>query len=190
MDQVTELFSRELSGIYEEIKDQVNDPLPQDRNEKAKTRAKLIDIVMGKIQAAYFRVLTQVGVPREQAEVHSESFFSKIKRMLLITANIADRFPLLKEVIVFAASMLLLPQFQILRPIMVFFGFGPTGVVRGTAAAWAQRTFFGGLIPAGSWFAILQRVSMTLTGSWLQKLAASVGLAAFFGFTTGNREEL
>lgn len=57
----------------------------------------------------------------------------------------------------------------------------------GTLAALVQRLFFGGTIPAGNWFAILQSVGMTLTGSWLQKLAASVGLAAALGLATDDR---
>jgi len=32
----------------------------------------------------------------------------------------------------------------------------------GTIAAWAQRVFFGGAIPAGSWFSILQKLGMFL----------------------------
>jgi len=32
----------------------------------------------------------------------------------------------------------------------------------GTIAAWAQGVFFAGAIPAGSWFAILQRLDMFL----------------------------
>jgi len=32
----------------------------------------------------------------------------------------------------------------------------------GTIAAWAQRAFFGGAIPAGSWFSILQKLGMLL----------------------------
>lgn len=92
---------------------------------------------------------------------------------------------------------------------MTVIGFGPLGPVQGeclpidfmmsvltlssasgTVAVWAQRMFFGGVIPAGSWFAILQKVGMTLAGSWLEKLVASLGLAALFGFGRGEREEL
>ena len=58
----------------------------------------------------------------------------------------------------------------------------------GTIAAWAQRAFFGGAIPAGSWFSILQRLSMTLTSSSVERLAANVGLAVLSGFARRERK--
>jgi hypothetical protein len=91
MEHVTDMFSREISGIYDEIKDQLTELMTNDheeinmnRRDKAKTRAKLIDKVMDKVQAAYIRVLTEVGVPREKAESQSESFFSWLRRLFLI----------------------------------------------------------------------------------------------------------
>ena len=62
----------------------------------------------------------------------------------------------------------------------------------GSVAAWAQRIFSGGNIPAGSWFSMLQKFGMTLARSWLSrlvelvfswlsKLAALVGSKALLG---------
>lgn len=60
----------------------------------------------------------------------------------------------------------------------------------GSAAAWAQRFFFGGLIPRGSWFALLQRAGMTAIPEGMKVVAAGVGMAAgaaigFFRNITG-----
>jgi hypothetical protein len=46
-----------------------------------------------------------------------------------------------------------------------------------SAAAWAQRTFFGGKIPAGSWFAALQRIAAG-TPDLTRVLAGAVTSAA------------
>ncbi|PGH14370.1 hypothetical protein AJ80_05960 [Polytolypa hystricis UAMH7299] len=41
-------------------------------------------------------------------------------------------------------------------------GFGPLGPIAGSAAAWYQATFLGGLIGAGSLFSLLQWLAMTI----------------------------
>jgi hypothetical protein len=51
----------------------------------------------------------------------------------------------------------------------------------GSTAAWIQSKFWGGFVRSGSWFSFLQKVGMTLTGSWIQKVVASTGLAALWG---------
>jgi len=60
----------------------------------------------------------------------------------------------------------------------------------GTIAAWAQRIFFGGTIPAGSWFSILQKLSMTLASGSVERLAANVGLKVLLGFARRERGKL
>lgn len=49
----------------------------------------------------------------------------------MVSGNIIDNHPMLLSSVVFATSMLLLPEIQILRPIMSMFGFGPLGPVKG-----------------------------------------------------------
>jgi len=60
----------------------------------------------------------------------------------------------------------------------------------GTIAAWAQRVFFAGAIPAGSWFSILQKLSMALASGPVEKLAANVGLKVLLGFARRERGKL
>ncbi|KAF5348883.1 hypothetical protein D9756_009792 [Leucocoprinus leucothites] len=166
MDNVTDLLSREVEGIYQDLKDDINDPLPEDRGERAKAREQTLQKIMDKIQVAYVRVLTQVGVPREQAEAHLMAFTPNFIHIILIIGNLADKHPMVLEALIFAVSMLLLPEIRILRPILNLFGFGPKGPVKGTLAAQAQRTFFREAIPAGTWFARLQRLAMKPGFAW------------------------
>lgn len=60
----------------------------------------------------------------------------------------------------------------------------------GSIAACAQRTFWGGAVAPGSWFAILQRLGMTATGSAIGKLLASAGITAMFGRKTQGQQAL
>lgn len=165
MEHVTKMLTREVAAISEEIKDLLSKdhgaPL-EDRAEKTEARTRLVDKVMDKIQAAYIRVLMEVGIPREKAENQAGHLFAMFKRLLLTLGEFIDNHPHLLELLIFAASMLLLPEISILRPIMTLIGFGSSGPVRGSPAAWAQRILFGGNVPAGSWFSALQRVGMTV----------------------------
>ncbi|KAM7183068.1 hypothetical protein V8F33_013826 [Rhypophila sp. PSN 637] len=46
-------------------------------------------------------------------------------------------------------------------PILGAFGFGPLGPIAGSLAAFIQSTVYGAAVPAGSLFALLQRLAMT-----------------------------
>jgi hypothetical protein len=59
-------------------------------------------------------------------------------------------------------------------------------ICAGSTAAWLQSRFWGGFVKSGSWFAILQKVGMTLTGSWIQRVIASAGLAAVLGLVVNK----
>lgn len=154
IEHVTDLLSRELAQIYHGLENEVNDPLPEDRGERASARARLIRQVMEKVGVAYIHVLTEVGVPREQAETQFSEFSPKLTHALLIAGkplnllqdqtsvltseqilgNIIDKHPILLQAIVFAASMFLLPEIPILRSIVALFGFGPSGPVKGKSS--------------------------------------------------------
>jgi hypothetical protein len=52
----------------------------------------------------------------------------------------------------------------------------------GSLAAWAQGTFYGGIIPSGSLFSMLQHAGMVMGGSIGDIICA---LAPLFGFAVG-----
>ncbi|KAF8708345.1 hypothetical protein RHS03_03397, partial [Rhizoctonia solani] len=58
------------------------------------------------------------------------------------------------------------------------FGFGPAGVAAGSAAAAWQSIAYGGLVPAGSVFAILQSIGATAGAA---QLGVGLGGLAAFG---------
>jgi gas vesicle protein len=91
IEHVSELLSREISEVYENLKDEVNDSLPQDRGEKARARAKLLNQVMEKVQVAYIHVLTEVGLPREETEAHFKNFAPRVVHLMLVIGQCATR---------------------------------------------------------------------------------------------------
>lgn len=84
IEHITDLLSREIGAVYEQLKDEVNDPLPEDRGERAKAREQRLARTMQGVKVAYVHVLVKVDVPRERAEEQFEDFASKIMRFLLI----------------------------------------------------------------------------------------------------------
>ncbi|KXN85350.1 hypothetical protein AN958_11450 [Leucoagaricus sp. SymC.cos] len=190
MDHVSEVLSEEIGKAYKELKDDITVPLPENPSEKAKRRSELIEEALRKVDRAYVQAMVRLGIPDEQADQQFQAVLPKIHNVLLVAGNIIDHHPFLLDSVIFGVSMLLLPEVQILRPIMALFGFGPLGPVKGSTAAWLQSRFWGGFVKAGSWFAILQKVGMTLTGSWIQRVMASAGLAAVLGFVVNKTAKL
>ncbi|KAF7762229.1 hypothetical protein Agabi119p4_8822 [Agaricus bisporus var. burnettii] len=191
--EISTLLSREVQKIYEDLKDEVDDPLSDDHDQRSRAprdRAQLVSQIMEKVGIAYAVVLTGVGVPREVAETQFNDFSSTITPVILISGKIVDKYPFLLDIMIFVMSMLLLPHLSILRPILILFGFGPLGPIKGSIAAWAQRMFWGGAVASGSWFAILQRLGMTATGSAIGNLLASAGITAMFGRGTQGQQDL
>ncbi|KAH9228262.1 hypothetical protein K456DRAFT_57543 [Colletotrichum gloeosporioides 23] len=47
-----------------------------------------------------------------------------------------------------------------LGPILAVIGFGALGPIGGSFAAWFQSVFYGGFVPAGGLFALLQSFAM------------------------------
>ncbi|KAG8779006.1 hypothetical protein FRC12_024689 [Ceratobasidium sp. 428] len=62
------------------------------------------------------------------------------------------------------------------------FGFGPAGVVAGSAAAATQSAVFGAFVPAGSWFAVMTSIGMT--SGILPLIAAGAALLGMGGVAT------
>ncbi|KAJ3559288.1 hypothetical protein NP233_g11305 [Leucocoprinus birnbaumii] len=188
LEHLADRLSNEIGGTLEDLKEIMNDPLPEEHGERAKARARIAKQVIHKIGVAYIDVLSELGIPRDEATAQFDDFGPKILQVILILGNIADDHPKLVEALVFFVLMTVLPEIPIVRPILNCIGFGPLGPVKGSAAASAQRTFFGGAVTSGSWFAMLQRAGMTETVRWLDKVIVSGGVTAIVGHILENRE--
>ncbi|OSX64416.1 hypothetical protein POSPLADRAFT_1055036 [Postia placenta MAD-698-R-SB12] len=82
----------------------------------------------------------------------SEAEDAIILVVIVVTiGDIAEQHPELLPILVVTAITMLIPEEWILDPLIQLFGIGPSGPEKGSIAAWAQRTFFGAEVKAGSW---------------------------------------
>jgi hypothetical protein len=99
-------------------------------------------------------------------------------RLIVLLGDIYEQHPQLINNIVIVFILRAIPKDWILRPLLEMFGFGAAGPVKGTspfdrassplltatlsdsAAAAAQRLWFGAAVEKGNWFSQLQSVGM------------------------------
>ncbi|EED83178.1 predicted protein [Postia placenta Mad-698-R] len=136
----------------------------------------LVDDIVDKVDKILAELLEELSVafpPPDHAAHHAEREIQVSK----ILGDIAEQHPDLVEILLITAVFMIIPEGWILRPVARLFGIGPYGPVKGSTAAWAQRTFYGAEVKAGSWFAHLQRAGMKpmkpiadTIMKWLEKL--------------------
>jgi hypothetical protein len=171
-------LSDSLSAKLDEIAQSYQTPL--DRAPTHDERKERVGRVLGPIDEAVISVLASTGVPQDEAQKLVGVIHPLIEVVVVTTGDLFELHPELLDLIVFAGSVFI-AELPILRPILCAFGFGPTGVAKGSVAAGAQRYFFGGAVTKGSWFSQLQRVAMTSGKKALNRLSGwIVGLAATF----------
>jgi hypothetical protein len=91
IEDVSTLLSQEVEKIYEDLKDEVDDPSPDDHGRRSgvpRDRAQLISQIMEKIGIAYIRVLTGLGVPQNVAETQFNEFSSTVTPFLLVAGKL------------------------------------------------------------------------------------------------------
>jgi len=98
--------------------------------------------------------------------------------MLVTTGDLIELHPLLLDTIIFSGTVLLIPEAWLLRPFLSLAGFGPYGPVKGSAAAWVQRRFWGAAVAEKSWFSHLQSAGMKfrVPPGLGKKIGAGIGL--------------
>ncbi|KAJ3504619.1 hypothetical protein NLJ89_g7844 [Agrocybe chaxingu] len=166
MGEFTEKFSLEIERELEKLKIELQEPLPEDETECSRKREVAVTAVLDHIEGALVRVHRMYNVPELEVRASYDKVKPHIKHVVLVVGNVADKHPILVELLIFTAITAICPEGWILRPALRLLGFGPTGPVKGLAAAWAQRFFFRRAIPAKSWFSMLQRAGMTEPNRW------------------------
>jgi len=184
MTELTRRLEKRISEIELGLKDKVDKVDRRRSEDSADARAQVVVQVLDEVQVAYVVVVTEAGVPQGQAEDQYDELAGHVKAIFLIIGEFINKYPILLDVVIFVVSMLLIPEIPIFRSVFLLLGFGLKGPVKGSVAAWLQSRLWGRAVARGSWFAILQKAGMKLTGGWLEKLAASAGLAAILGHAT------
>ncbi|TFK44810.1 hypothetical protein BDQ12DRAFT_36758 [Crucibulum laeve] len=179
LDDISEKLSLEFALVMEEMKTELSEPLPEDQTDRYRVRATMISISLQKVENAFVKVMAMCAISESDARSRFQELRPGIEHVLLITGNFIDNHPQLVEIILFSGAALIIPESWFLRPLLSLFGFGPYGPVKGSTAAWAQRTFWGGAVKEGSWFARMQSAGMKLPKTKIAGfLAAFLGIAA------------
>ncbi|TFK20787.1 hypothetical protein FA15DRAFT_673189 [Coprinopsis marcescibilis] len=173
------ILSAELGKVVQTLNEEFQEPLPENRDERYQERERRLNRGIDAVEIAFVKMCAAFKMPEAEARAKFSEFQPELYHVLIITGNIIDRHPVIIETILFSAAVLLVPESWILRPILSAFGFGPTGPVKGSVAAWMQRVFWGGYVKRGSWFALLQRAGMKLPG--LGKIGTGIGIGIGVG---------
>ncbi|ETW76308.1 hypothetical protein HETIRDRAFT_174386 [Heterobasidion irregulare TC 32-1] len=155
-------FGEELARVLATIAQQIQDEFPPpDKAPSHERRVEMVDDVLQRVEEVLVHVAEAYGLPAERIreDLH-DRILPHVKRLVVITGDLAEQHPVLLETLLFAAVGALIPESWFLRPLLNLFGFGPYGPVKGSAAAWAQRRFYGATVASRSWFAHLQSAAM------------------------------
>ncbi|KZV67011.1 hypothetical protein PENSPDRAFT_755278 [Peniophora sp. CONT] len=122
--------------------------------------SRTLDVVIDHICEA---LPSQVNLSEEELRKELAGVRDALESFIVITGDLVEQHPVLVDVLLMSGSVLaglFVPEWWIIRPLLRAVGFGPLGPVKGSAAAWAQRFFWGGAVKKDSWFAALQRAGM------------------------------
>jgi len=180
LDNISELLSAEMAMLLEELKAEFPSP---DEADHHKERGQMVYSALLKMEGSVVRMSMQCGVSEPDARAYFRNIEPHLLRVIVTVADLVEQHPVLLETLLFSGAILILPEIWFLRPILSIFGFGPSGPVKGSSAAWMQRRFWGAAVAKHSWFARLQSAGMTLGIG--RKIVGAIGLglgiiASFF----------
>ncbi|KIJ42338.1 hypothetical protein M422DRAFT_254408 [Sphaerobolus stellatus SS14] len=181
LKEISAKLSTELNVVLEELQAEFGKEDTVDDDKRKKEREIMIGRALEKIGVALVKVAKSVKANEEAVKTGYEKIVPQLKSILMVLGNLVDEHPVLAETLIFSIVMLLIPEAWLLRPFLSVFGFGPYGPVKGSAAAWAQRRFWGAAIKRGSWFAHLQRAGMTIPVNRLFQALVATGAALGLG---------
>lgn len=174
VDDIVDKVDKILAELLEELS--VAFPPPDHAAHHAEREIQ-VSKILGKAEDAITRICVEASLPEEEVREQLKLLHLHIVTVVVTIGDIAEQHPDLVEILLITAVFMIIPEGWILRPVARLFGIGPYGPVKGSTAAWAQRTFYGAEVKAGSWFAHLQRAGMKpmkpiadTIMKWLEKL--------------------
>ncbi|CAK5275417.1 unnamed protein product [Mycena citricolor] len=150
------LLSEELQKLF---------PPPEKAQGHAERVASLTAI-LDKVGQVIVGVLVQHGVDEDETREKWVQFESVVLDVFVLMGDLAEQHPIISSMILSVVMYEIagIPQGAgalFARSLLHLFGLGPAGPTKNSLAAWAQSLFFGPAISKGSWFAKLQKISMT-----------------------------
>ncbi|KAJ7068655.1 hypothetical protein C8F01DRAFT_1247151 [Mycena amicta] len=153
-----------FDAILEELQAMVP---PLNEAPEHEQREMAVSAALDKIGDALVGICRKHGLDEERVRTQWQSILRPaIFTSVVLLGDIAEQHPDIVYGLLFALAVTMLPEAWLFRPLLRVFGFGPQGPIKGSAAAWAQRVFYGAEVPKGSWFATLQRAGMVAMSWW------------------------
>ncbi|KIY68215.1 hypothetical protein CYLTODRAFT_395722 [Cylindrobasidium torrendii FP15055 ss-10] len=159
-DDISDHFTEALGSLFADMEVEAEVDFTRETETTEEMRHARVEHALDRIGEVIVRSCVQMNVPETEGRAHWEALRVKLQHVLLVTLKFTEEHPTFIANVCFVIAGLLLSEVLILRPILALFGFGPYGPIKGTAAAWAQRYFWGAAVEAGSWFARLQAAGM------------------------------
>ncbi|KAH7888183.1 hypothetical protein F5I97DRAFT_962065 [Phlebopus sp. FC_14] len=178
-------LSEELQDIFQVILDELQEAFPSPEKAPSHDQRKVIVAhVLDRVEIALMDLGVRHGVDEQVIRGHFSVIRRPIEAITVTVGDLSEQHPDLVAMLMFSVAVMLIPEYWLLRPFLSIFGFGPTGPVKGSAAAWMQRRFWGAAVKKGSWFSFLQWAGMKSSftvGVW-KKIIVGVGVGAGVAF--------
>ncbi|KAH7903457.1 hypothetical protein BJ138DRAFT_1168109 [Hygrophoropsis aurantiaca] len=156
-----ESLSNDLGGALDTVLDGLKREFPApDQAPGHEQRGILVNITLGRCEDAIISLGLRHGMTEENLRHVLHELTLSVEQLIVVTGDLIELHPHIFESIIISAIIMAVPEELILGRLLSMFGFSPYGPVKGSAAAWMQRRFFGKAVRAGSWFALLQRAGM------------------------------
>ncbi|KAI0954509.1 hypothetical protein AcW1_006384 [Taiwanofungus camphoratus] len=177
-----QLVSDGLDALFMALLEELQDEFPplETAPSHAERRAS-VSRVMERAEEAMVRFCADRGMPAEGVKSQLDGLFPHMEKLVVMMGDLAEQHPVLLENLLLSGAVMLIPETWILRPLLRLFGFGSSGPVKGSAAAWAQRVFFGAVVKEDAWFSFLQRAGMK------PAMRGSIGKSILDGLAAGAR---
>ncbi|KIY68209.1 hypothetical protein CYLTODRAFT_421805 [Cylindrobasidium torrendii FP15055 ss-10] len=153
IEDFSQRLSDALAPHYEALSEEVDGEGLTSREEK-------IALALDHTGQALLFVSDTYDLPQDKTRSLWDELATELLRLLEIIGQVIIDHPLVIFSILFYITFLGAAVPLFLRLLLSFFGFGVRGPIAGSAAAWAQRYFWGAAVESGSWFAWMQRAGM------------------------------
>ncbi|KAL1680174.1 hypothetical protein EV122DRAFT_276591 [Schizophyllum commune] len=158
LEAVSQAVGLALQSVFQTAMAELATPLQDAPTHEA--RLHVVKAMVGNATDAIVGVLVDLGADEAQAKEILAHIGSAIVDIVVFVGDLQEQHPVLFDVAVFIVVATVIPEEWLLSRLLEIVGFGPLGPVKGSAAAWMQREFFGATITEASWFARLQSAGM------------------------------
>jgi len=160
-DTNLELFSAELGEELQVLLNKLQEAFPPpDHAPHHEERKATVHKVLEDVEQALVKMAVKYQVPEDTIRSHFDNVKIHLEDAIVTIGDLVEEHPYITEALLVYGVSIMLPEAWLARRLLGLFGFGAEGPIKGSAAAWAQRTFFGAAVSKNSWFSHLQRAGM------------------------------